>query len=60
LAFGSLFDGCYLGAIFEGQRCVSGLETKDEKMLACGVWKMILWLFGGLLGREGIDGFSRA
>ena len=32
LPFGSLLDRCLLGATFEGQRCVSGLEKKNEKV----------------------------
>jgi len=32
LAFGTLIDGCCLGATFAGQRCVSGLEKEDEEM----------------------------
>jgi len=37
LAVGSLFDGCYLGATFEGQICFSALEMKDGKVFGFGV-----------------------
>jgi len=36
-----------LGATFEGQRCVSGLEMKDEKVF--GLWCLEDDFFGYLL-----------
>jgi len=38
LAFGSLLDGSQLSVIFEGQRWVSGLKKKNEKVL--GFWSL--------------------